>query len=124
MRDRGLVARSVMVGLILGAQVVGVAYARAGDARYLAWAPYDSISQYEIGVTIDGVDLSPEAIVERYQLGLWIDGTVVRGRDNRSVAHVHHLIRRTEGMLGDADLVVTVETSTNGGPVARWTWSP
>lgn len=119
--------RAALVGLLLAVQVVGVAYARTTDTRYLAWAPYDQISAYEVEVVVGGESLAPGVIVGRYPLGLWVDDGIVRGRENRSIAHVHHLIRRTETAAradAGADAVsVTVRASTNGRPPEVWTWS-
>ncbi|MEO0491879.1 MAG: hypothetical protein AAF081_00535 [Actinomycetota bacterium] len=114
--------RLALVGSILAVQLLTVAHARTVDTRYLAWAPYDQISFYEIEVDIDGRTLDADEVVVRYRLGLWVEDDIAHGRENRAIAHVHSYVRRAEADTND--IVVTVSSSTNGGPVEVWTWSP
>lgn len=113
--------RLLIVATILAVQVVTVAYARTVDTRYLAWAPYDQISFYELEVVVDGDSLSAEEIVGRYSLRLWLEEGVARGRENRSIAHVLTYVRRAEADA--AALEITVRASVNGRPVEEQTWS-
>jgi hypothetical protein len=115
-----MVGRRGIIVAILLIQVLAIGYARTTDARYLAWAPYDQISFYSIGVEVEGTLQPAHEVVERYPLDLWIADETARGRENRSMAHVHHLIERTEGNLDDEAVVVVVWT-TNGGEEQRWT---
>lgn len=112
------VRRGLIIGILV-VQVLAVGYARTTESRYLSWAPYDQISFYEVDVEVDGELLSPAAVVDRYPLGLWVDDNAARGRENRSMAHVRHLIERREGQL-DEMVAVTLTWSTNGGEAERW----
>ncbi|MEM8706644.1 MAG: hypothetical protein AAGE98_09320 [Actinomycetota bacterium] len=113
--------RRLVVAAVLTVQVVTVAYARTTDTRYLAWAPYDQISFYELDVEVDGEALSAEEIVGRYSLRLWLEEGAARGRENRSIAHVLTYVQRAEADATELEIVI--RASVNGRPVEVHTWS-
>lgn len=108
--------RNAALGVLLGAQVVGIAAARFGPERYFCWAPYDEITRFEISVTIDGRKLSVDDIRWRYRLP---DSS----RENRSYANVIAVIAQYERTYGAADRArVEFHYRVNGGPPRQWQW--
>ena len=116
--------RGAVVAALIGLQLGAIGYARTTDTRYLAWAPYDQISRYEVEVVVDGEPLPADEVAARYPLGLFVVDGAARGRENRAIAHVHHLIRRVETITVDPGLSsVTVRAVTNG-EARVWRWTP
>ena len=57
------------IGLaLLGAQLVMIVVARFHPMRYYCWAPFDALNAYRIHTTVDGRELSPDEVWDRYQL--------------------------------------------------------
>ncbi len=101
--------------LFLTIQFVSILYARFIPARYLCWAPYDSINEYSIGVTLEsGEKLTDTEIKERYRLP-------AAGRDNRSIEHVIRVIRQRESYK-QVPKSVLLKYRTNGGVWKEWAW--
>ncbi len=97
-------------------QLAGIAYARFAPTRYVAWAPYDRITFYELDVRIDDRSLSPGEIRRRYRIP-------AAGRDNRSQAHVMAIVRQYEQTYGAGDGArVRMRYRVNGAPPEVWRW--
>lgn len=95
-----------------------IGYARFVPTRYFCWAPYDTQTAYELTVTIDGRELSPQEIRARYR-------RPAKGRDNRSPNHVMDVVRQYEQTYGRGDNGQVLMTYTvNGHPEEQWKWPP
>jgi hypothetical protein len=102
--------------LILAIQLGGIAYARFVPTRYLAWAPYDEIVNYEIDVEVGGRRLSEKEASERYRIGS-------HGRGNRSWAHLTDIIAIYESTRGrDDGASVRMRYTVNGRGPFVWRW--
>ena len=110
--------RYLLIGNLLGWQVIGIVAARFRPERYLCWAPYDEITLFETRVSVGARHLTPDEIQARYRLP---DSK----RDNRSWAHIPAAIAQYERTVGSADnAIVEIRYRTNGGPQKIWTWPP
>lgn len=108
--------RTVIAVILLAAQFGFVIAARFNDARYYCWAPHDAQNEYHVRVWVDGTELDPIAVEERYRL-------TTGGVDPRAIAHVIYSIRQYETTYGKGDgAQVLLEYTTNGGPLQRWIW--
>lgn len=117
-RGAGARARVTAAALLLALQVATIAHARFVSTRYLAWAPYDRITEYSLHAIVDGRLLSPPEIHRRY-------GLAALGTNNRSEAHVMTIVRQYEETYGrDDDAHVFLEYRVNGGELRRWQWPP
>jgi hypothetical protein len=106
------------VALLL-AQLAAIAYSRSGTARYFCWAPFDTLSRYEISVTLPGRGALPEEEIQRrYRIA-------PRGSDNRSPQHVIDILRQYEETYGKSDgAEIRMSYAVNGGPTQEWRWPP
>ena len=108
--------KRVAACLLIGTQLLGIVAMRFSDLRYFCWAPYDEITQFDISVTIDGRELSDDAVQRRYRLPH-------ASRDNRSWAHVPAIIAHYERTWGRHDgAVAEYRFRVNGGVVRLWRW--
>ena len=95
-----------------------IAYARFVPTRYFCWAPCDTQTAYELKVSIEDRELSPQEIRARYR-------RPAKGRDNRSPHHVMDIVRQYEETYGRGDDARVVMTySVNGHPEEQWKWPP
>ena len=94
---------------------MGIAAGRVFPHRYFSGAPFEETSFYEIHAKLDGKFLSPEAILERWEMNY-------SGRNNRSIHHIISVIRWCEKRaIHPAD--VQLEFRTNGGQKQVWKWA-
>jgi len=97
-------------------QLVSIGYARFVPERFFCWAPYDAHSRYQVTIEVDGAQLSPDAIWDRYhyRANAW---------EPRSVYNLFSIIRQYESTYGkDENARVTVRYSINGHPERLWIW--
>lgn len=101
--------------LILALQVAGLVRARFVTDRYFCWAPHDQQTQYHVRARVDGKELAPRQIMDRY-------GLMANGWDVHCWYHLIDLIetreRRERGRRAEVELTFRV----NGGPEQRWTY--
>ena len=107
----------IIIGIgILLVQVVQIGVARVHPMRYYCWAPFDSQNEYEVNVTIGGVQLSPTQVSHRYRIA---QASV----NPRAIYEVLSLITYVESRYRrDANTSVEVRYRTNGGPEQTWQW--
>jgi hypothetical protein len=110
--------RTAIGAVFLLCQLGMIAYARFVPTRYFCWAPYDTQTAYELKVSIEDRELSPQEIRARYR-------RPAKGRDNRSPHHVMDIVRQYEETYGRGDDARVVMTySVNGRPEEQWKWPP
>jgi hypothetical protein len=98
-------------------QVGAIIHARFVKTRYFCWAPYDQISLFEIYATVDGKELPPEQIKDRYRLDQ-------QGRNNHSIANIKAHLRQYETTYGtDSTTEIHLIYSLNGTEQQEWTWT-
>jgi hypothetical protein len=105
----------MFVGLsILAAQLVMIGVARVHPIRYYTWAPFDSQNDFSIQTIVDGRELSPAEVLQRYR-------KPARGHSPRSIYEVVSTIEYVETHYRKDDrATVTVVYRTNGGPEQTW----
>jgi hypothetical protein len=102
--------------LLLGVQAGGVLASRFKETRYLCWAPYDEIAEFELSVWVGGRELGGVKAAERYRLPH-------ASRDNRSWAHVPAVVAHYERTRGQGeDARVEYRHRINGGAERVWRW--
>lgn len=118
--DRGWTALAV---LLLAAQVVGLAVASAGGARYLAWAPFHSLARYRLAVQTGGRTLSSAEALARYRLATWYADAAGNNWELNGIDHVQSVIQHYETTYArDEAAEVVLHFRTNGAPERTWTW--
>ena len=105
----------MFVGIaILAAQLVMIGVARVHPIRFYTWAPFDSQNDFTIQAVVDGRELTPTEIRERYR-------KPARGHSPRSIYEVISTIEYVETHYRQKDpAIVTVVYSTNGDPEQTW----
>lgn len=103
------------IGIVfLGLQLGSIIYARFIPERFFCWAPYDSHTQFETIVTIDGKILSTQETEARY-------GYKMKGWEQRSIDNIFAIIRQYERTYGKNDNAeVLVKYNTNGRLEKEW----
>jgi len=103
------------VGLaILAAQLVMVGVARVHPIRFYTWAPFDSQNDFSIHAIVNGRELAPDDVQERYR-------KPAVGRSPRSIYEVTSTVEYVETHYHKGDhATVTVVYRTNGGPEQTW----
>ena len=110
--------RTLAAIALLAFQLAMIGYARFVPSRYFCWAPMDSQNLYSISVVIDGRELGPEEIGERYR-------QPAEGGNWQAVQHVFDKVQQYEETYGRDDAARVVVTYTvNGHPEETWTWPP
>jgi hypothetical protein len=108
--------RNVILGIFFGLQLVGIGYSRLASTRYFSWAPFDQISFYTIEAEVNGLKLTGEEVMDRYNIPS-------KGRENRSIDHLFAALRQYEDTYGLPDIVhVKVSYQINGGAQRRWNY--
>ncbi len=97
-------------------QLAMIGYARFVPSRYFCWAPYDMQTDYRLEVTVNGIPLTPNQILRRYQ-------RPARGTDNRSVQHIIDIVQQYEEGYGGPDQAqVLMKYRVNGKEEQNWRW--
>jgi hypothetical protein len=112
------VAHAIRMGFgaaLLLFQLAMIVQARRTTARYFCWAPFDMQTEYWIGASVNGKELSAAEIRSRYR-------RPAHGVDNRSVQHVIDIIEQVERRLSAAGAEVTMRYRINGKPEQTWRW--
>jgi hypothetical protein len=110
-------ARGIGIALLLG-QILAIGYARFVPSRYFCWAPFDTQTDYELTVALQGRELTPAEIRERYR-------RPPKGTDNRSPQHVIDILEGVERRKPrDEQAEITMRYRVNGKPQQDWTWTP
>ena len=108
--------RTLAAIALLAFQLAMIGYARFVPSRYFCWAPMDSQNLYSISVVIDGRELDPEEVGERYR-------QPAEGGNWQAVQHVLDKVQQYEETYGRDDAArVVVTYSVNGHPEETWTW--
>jgi len=110
-------ARGVIVTLILGLQVWGIARGRVEQDRYFCWAPYDTFTEYDVHVRGAEGWLDADEVARRYRIPK-------SGRDNRFPEHVIDVFRQYEETYGRKNPVIELRLNyrINGGAEQTWNW--
>jgi hypothetical protein len=111
----GATAVRFAVGLcLLASQIFMIGFARFHPARYFCWAPYDSINEYEITATLDGVTLDAGEIERRYRLPS-------TGTNPRSIQEIIQIVSYVERVYNQDDRAqVAVVYRTNQSEQKQW----
>jgi hypothetical protein len=110
----GTTVRNILGALFLFLQIVMIGRARFSLERYFCWAPHDSQNEYTIDAVIDGRQLDPAAVEERYRLPR-------QGVDPRAIEHVFDVVRHRE-RRAEERATVEVRYRTNGRAEEIWVW--
>jgi hypothetical protein len=107
------------IGLtLLAFQVGAIAYARFVPARYFCWAPFDMQTDYRLKVTVNGRQLTPREIQQRYR-------RLAEGVDNRSTQHLIDIVEQTERLHHPEDRAEVLLTyRINGKQEQQWRYPP
>lgn len=98
-------------------QVAGIIVSRFIPERFFCWAPYDEITQYELKVKVNGVELTEAQVLKRYRRSK-------TGRVNRSIANLKSIIAQYEENQSDSQMInVELCFFTNGHSIEYWYWS-
>lgn len=98
-------------------QLLSVIYARFIPERYYCWAPYDEHTFLRTKVWVDGIELPPKQISQRYRYQ-------VNGWEPRSVNNVFDIIEDFESTYGrDQHVQVQIRYTTNGHEEKVWTYT-
>ncbi len=107
--------RKIAVISFFAIQFLIVLIATQTDQKYFAWVPYDEIAKYEIAVKLNGEELSPDQVRQRYKIPK-------SGYENRSIAHLFSFLSQYEMTYGkDENASVEVIYSINGKDSKKWT---
>lgn len=106
--------RIVIGGLFLLFQIAMIVRARFDDDRYFCWAPHDSQNEYELILSLDGRQLRPEEVFDRYRIPM-------TGVDPRAIEHIKDIVRAGERRSAVA-ASVTLHYRTNGSERRSWSW--
>ena len=99
---------------LLAFQVGAIVHARFVPERYFCWAPFDQQTDYRLEATVNGRNLTPGEISQRYRRS-------ARGTDNRSYQHIIDIVQRTEQQYHSDDRVEVVLTyRINGRQEQQW----
>ena len=106
--------RFIIGMLFISIQLASIIYARFIPERFFCWAPYDSHTQFEVFVNINGNVLSPLEAEARY-------GYKTKGWEQRSIHNIFSLVKQYERTYGKNDNAsVIIIYSTNGHPKKTW----
>ena len=107
-------ARTVVAIIILGAQLVLIAWSRTTMARYFCWAPFDMQTDYSVEVTLHGRKLNSAEIRQRYR-------RPAKGTDNRSVQNLIDVFQGYEERYAGADKAeIVMHYRINGKEEREW----
>lgn len=99
---------------ILVAQLVMIGVARVHPIRFYTWAPFDSQNDFTITSIVNGRQLTPDEVMQRYR-------KAAKGRSPRSIYEVYSTVEYVETHYHKGDqATVTVTWRTNGGPEQSW----
>lgn len=106
--------RAVAAMVLMGAQLLLIAYARTTPARYFCWAPFDQQTDYTLDVSIDGRKLNAQEIRQRYR-------RPAKGTDNRSVQNLIDIVQGyEERYAGNEQAVIVMRYRINGKQEQTW----
>ena len=97
-------------------QIILIIWARFAPERYFCWAPHDCQTEYELTVFVNGRELTPEEIKQRYH-------HPKKYRDVRSSGNVKGWIMQHARTYGrNEESVVIMNYQVNGIQQEPWTW--
>ena len=102
-------ARRALLLLFFAAQVLAVGYGLTVPEQHFNWVPYDELSVYELAAAGTAGPLSETQIYRRYL-------RPSRGRENRSIHNLIHLIECREAAAPADSVTVRLTYSRNGQP--------
>ncbi|MBI4906707.1 MAG: hypothetical protein HY820_23970 [Acidobacteria bacterium] len=106
--------RTAIAILILGAQLILIAWSRTTMARYFCWAPFDMQTDYSVDVTLHGRKLTAQEIRQRYR-------RPAKGTDNRSVQNLIDIFQGYEERYAGPDKAeIRLRYRINGKEQQEW----
>jgi hypothetical protein len=82
--------------------------------KFFCWAPYDEHTLLQTSVLLNGIELNPDQIGQRYRYRM-------NGWEPRDIDNVFNIVEQYETTYGKNDsTIILIKYSTNGHPERLW----
>ena len=113
---QGKYARPLIGIGFLAIQLAQVFHAQWGASRWLCWAPNDYVTEYRLEASVEGRQLSPQEIADRYQIP-------ARGVYENPAQNIIEIVEQYEETYGRTNPAkVTLLYRVSGGTAREWQW--